>query len=335
MPDNFEKFIFLGVVVAVALFSRLAYPAFSGSSYNASSASSTGSAATADASFIVLPSPPSGFGSRGNNTGTLATTDASGNITSTSPFVRVSGTPAPAITAQASMVADLQTGTLFFGSNVDKRWPLASVTKLMAATVVMDNLNLNQKITVPPEAVAADPSQQVLVSGDTYTVSDLLHVLLLPSSNVAAETLADYYGRTRFVAEMNGRAAAWGMANTHYDDPSGLSVGDQSTPTDLLTLAQKIYADYPEILAVTRTPQISITEESTGKKVIVRSINDFAGRSDFVGGKTGYTDEADGNLLSIFKYEDRPILVIVMGTSDDHRFANTLMLYNWFIQNYK
>jgi D-alanyl-D-alanine carboxypeptidase len=241
----------------------------------------------------------------------------------------------PNIEDQASLVADLQSGTVYYGKNMNQRWPLASVTKLMTASVVVDSMSLDQKITVPPDAVAADPSQQILTAGETFTVSDLLYVLLLPSSNVAAETLADYYGRTRFIAEMNARAESWGMASTHYDDPSGLSAGNQSTPADLLKLAQKIYADYPQLLAITRTPQVTVTDWSSGNTLSIRSINDFAGRADFIGGKTGYTDEANGNLLSIFNRAGHPTLILVMGTSDDQRFDNTLMLYNWFIQNYK
>jgi D-alanyl-D-alanine carboxypeptidase len=252
-----------------------------------------------------------------------------------SSFARTGNAPVPSVVDEASLVADLKSGTVFFGANPDTRWPLASVTKLMTAVLVADDLNLSQKVTIPPEAIAVDPSQQTLTAGETFTVSDLLHLLLLPSSNVAAEALADYYGRTRFIAQMNAKAASWGMTNTHYDDPSGLSAGNQSTPDDLLLLAQKIYADYPQILAITRTPQVTATDLSSGKNITVRSINNFAGRADFIGGKTGYTDEAAGNLLSIFKYEGRPILIIVMGTSDDQRFDNTLMLYNWFVANYK
>jgi D-alanyl-D-alanine carboxypeptidase len=125
------------------------------------------------------------------------------------------------------------------------------------------------------------------------------------------------------------------MNDTHYDDPSGLSAGNESTPSDLLKLAQKIYTDYPQVLAITRNPEVTITELNTGKNVAVKSINNFAGRPDFIGGKTGYTDEASGNLLSIFRYEDRPVLVIVMGTSDDQRFNNTLALYDWFTANFR
>ena len=125
------------------------------------------------------------------------------------------------------------------------------------------------------------------------------------------------------------------MANTHYADPSGLAVGSQSTADDLVILAQKIYSDYPEIFAITRTPQVTVTEIGSGKQVMVKNINEFSGEADFIGGKTGYTDQADGNLLSIFSYEGHPIVVIVLGTDDGTRFANTEALYNWFTANFR
>ncbi len=231
---------------------------------------------------------------------------------------------------EAALIADLQTGAIYFGNNNNKRWPLASITKLMTATVVMDNFSMDQAVMITSEAFAADPNEKTLRVGDVYTASDLLRFLLLPSSNVAAEAFADSYGRDRFLSAMNARAIAWGMIRTHYDDPSGLSSGNQSTADDLLLLAKKIYSDYPKILPITRTAQIYVTELSSEKKVFVKSINDFAGDLDFIGGKTGYTTIADGNLLSLFQYHNRPVLIIVLGTDQAERFTNTEKLYNWY-----
>jgi D-alanyl-D-alanine carboxypeptidase len=66
----------------------------------------------------------------------------------------------------------------------------------------------------------------------------------------------------------------------------------------------------------------------------VKSINDFAGNADFIGGKTGYTDQADGNLLSIFEYGGRPIFIMVLGINDGVRFNATQQLYDWFKTNF-
>ena len=251
-----------------------------------------------------------------------------------STFSRVGGTPPPSLAVEASLVADLTTTSRFMSENETERWPLASVTKLMTATVVLDKLNPAQQITITKDDVNVDPSEELLHVGDTYTVTDLLRFLLLPSSNVAAEALARAYGRTQFITEMNARAAAWGMKNTYYADPSGLATGSQSTAADLVLLAQKIYSTYPKILEITRTPQVTVTEIDSGAQIVVKNINEFSGRADFIGGKTGYTDQADGNLLSLFLYEGHPIVVVVLGTDEDMRFTNTEALYNWFTSNF-
>lgn len=231
---------------------------------------------------------------------------------------------------QEALIVNLDNGAIFFSSNDSKKWPLASLSKLMTATIVLDNFQMDQKITITHDAFIADPEERTLREGNVYSVSDLLHFLLLPSSNVAAEAFADAFGRSKFLAAMNARALSWGMTNTHYDDPSGLSSGNQSTADDLLLLAKKIYFDYPQILDITRTPQIYATELNSNTKVLVKSINYFAGQSDFIGGKTGYTNLADGNLLSIFRYKSNPIIVIILGTSEANRFTNTQKLFNWF-----
>jgi D-alanyl-D-alanine carboxypeptidase len=132
---------------------------------------------------------------------------------------------------------------------------------------------------------------------------------------------------------MNARAAAWGMTNTYFGDPSGLSATNESTANDFLKLAQEVYNHYPQIFTTTRTPQTYITEQNSGKKILVKSINNFAGEPDFIGGKTGHTNEADGNLLSIFSYENKPVFILVLGTDD--RFGDTQKLYAWFKANFK
>src|SRR6185437_4224032 len=141
-----------------------------------------------------------------------------------------------------------------------------------------------------------------LVVGGTYTVEDLLHVMLMPSSNVAAEAMADYIGHDKFMQEMNQRAAQWGMSSTYFDDTSGISAGNESTANDLKILAQHVYTQYPGVLALTDTHQITITNLANGKRSLVTSINDYAGEPEFIGGKTGHTEQAGDNLLSIFDY---------------------------------
>jgi D-alanyl-D-alanine carboxypeptidase len=332
------KFIFVVALVAAALVMRGNYYAVSQSaadivSVTASrSASVEGGISGKGSAFVQAPGAALAGGSElPSETGTLFTNLSDG----TSSYVHTGSDPAPPLDYHEAMVADLESGEIMFGDHDATRWPLASLTKLMTSAVAVDVLDMNEKVTVTPEMFAVDPSDQTLKVGDRYTVADLMRIMLLQSSNVAAEAIAGGFGRDRFLAAMNARAAAFAMRNTYFSDAAGLSSANQSTADDLLLLAQKIYASYPQIFAITRQTAAIVTNLTTASKSVVKSINDFAGQKDFLGGKTGYTDVADGNLLSIFNFEKRPVLVVVMGTDEASRFANTTTLYGWFTKNYK
>jgi len=343
MRNNFQKTVVFGAIVALIVFFGVKHASlfFFGDASTADAGSLANGAAGAASHrppLLVLPSLSANIGA--NNpvvppATPKPTTPApkTPSSTNTTPTPKI--TPAPNVDAAAVLVADLQTGVPFLNENADERWPLASVSKLMTAVVATDLLGLDQHITITESMVAVDPTEPVLRVGDTYTVSDLLRVMLLPSNNVAAEALAEFAGRDRFLAAMNAKAAAWGMTTTYYDDPSGLSAANQSSANDLLKLAQHIYDNYQPVLAITRMPQATVQNLSTNQSVTVNSINNFAGNADFIGGKTGYTDQADGNLLSIFQYNGRVVFVVVLGINDGVRFNATQQLYNWFKVNFK
>ncbi len=266
--------------------------------------------------------------------GAAATSVVSSTPAAATNFLQTGFAPPPKLNDEGSLVADLATGAVFESVNADKRWPTASITKLMTATLVFDTIPTSTDITVTPAMFAVDPRDETtLVTGGTYSAEDLLHMMLMPSSNVAAQAFADTYGLPKFMDAMNARAEAWGMTETYFEDPSGLSAADQSTPDDLLKLAQHIYAEYPGIFAITDTPDTAITNLTTGQKVPVASINDFAGTPDFVGGKTGNTPEAGDNLLSVFMYNGHPFIIVVLGGNT--LFGDSKELYNWFRANYK
>jgi len=331
MKSNFGKLAFVAAVIFAVLFSHFAYPG--GPSGGLANAGATSSAAGARANAVPLFVMPSVALSASEGEPPPATPD---DATPASPsvFSNVGSAPPPSLDDAASLVADLTTGAVIESVNPDRRWPTASLTKLMTATVVLDKLDPATRITITEPMFAVDPQDETtLVVGGTYTVKDLLFTLLMPSSNVAAEAFADFYGRDAFMAEMNARAAEWGMTNTHFDDPSGISASNQSTADDFLKLALVIEQKYPQILQTTENRQVYITEQNSGKKVLVTSINDFAGDPDFIGGKTGHTDQADGNLFSIFRYDGHPLLIVVLGTNN--RFIDTDKLYAWFKANYK
>ncbi len=256
--------------------------------------------------------------------------------TSASVFTRVATTAVPEFQSEEYLVRDITGGVDIAARNENVRWPTASITKLMTATLVLDYLPMDTRITITPQMAAVDPAQSVLKVNGTYTVQDLLHAMLMPSNNVAAEAVADYYGYDKFMTEMNARAASWGMTNTHFENPSGLSSANESDAHDLAILATHVYDDYPTILSFSDTPSYVITNLATGAQTTIRSINQFAGQPDFVGGKTGYIPESQNNLLSIFRVDGKPVLIVVLGTDSlADWFPDTTKLLNWFTMNYK
>jgi D-alanyl-D-alanine carboxypeptidase (penicillin-binding protein 5/6) len=321
----------LVVVIAAVFFARLMYPGISGVP---SVASADGQAAeTADVQQ-TLTAPPTLVLPQTSISATAQPDGSVADISTSSGQTAAASTPLPVFTNESYMVADLSTGAVFAGSNVAARWPTASLTKLMTATLIFDQLATSTQITITPQMFAADPDEHTLVIGGTYTVEDLLHVMLMPSSNVAAQAMADYLGQVQFMNEMNARAEQWGMTDTYFADPSGISAANESSAHDLLILAQHVYNNYPGILALTDTPATTITELNSGKKITVRSINTFVGQPNFIGGKTGNTDQAGGNLLSIFNNGGHPVLIIVLG-APTLPFKDTSALYSWFQANYK
>ncbi len=241
----------------------------------------------------------------------------------------------PPVESEAALVADLQTGEIYFDHGANRRWPIASITKLMTAVVALETVNQDDVVALGEDDFPVGDSSiaKSVIAGESYAVKDLITTMLVVSSNAAAEAVANHVGRAEFLRRMNATAAAWGMHDTYFADPTGLSSADQSTALDLRRLALKIYEAHPEIFQTTRKLKVTIYEASSKKKQTLQNINQFAGEPWFVGGKTGYTDDANGNLLTVFTQDRRPVIAVVLGTAD--RFGETDKLMTWFGKNYR
>ncbi len=264
-----------------------------------------------------------------------ATTTDSLTGSATSVFYKQKELPDPVPAVASALVVDGVTGAVLFEKQSARLWPTASIAKLMNAVIAVKYLSPSDGITIPDGGVVVNGEVSTgtpLGAGTRFSVADILSLMLTVSSNEAAETLASTFGRERFLNEMNKQAIAWGMYNTNFDDPTGLSVANQSTATDIAILARHLLVEYPQILAITTHPKNIITNLETGQKLSILNINQFAGQSSFLGGKTGYTDEANGNLVSVFSHSGHPVIVVVLGTND--RFAETRAIFSWFTQSF-
>lgn len=219
-------------------------------------------------------------------------------------------------------------GSELYSLRADKRWPIASITKLMTA-VTADKLYLSgevedyELITITEEMVATEGASGGLMVNEIFRADDLVVAMMLVSSNDAAAALAMHYGEEAFVDEMNKFAASLGMIDTNLVDSTGLSVQNLSTVEDLRRLAKFVFEEQPYIFNISRKQSDSIVDRVRGTRKKLNNINTFAGTDEFLGGKTGSTPEAEGNLISIFKVSGRvdPVIIIVLGTDD--RFGET------------
>ncbi len=224
---------------------------------------------------------------------------------------------ASSLTGQADLVKYLNYNVYILEKNTEKRWPIASVTKLMTAVIAVEDLNPEARVKISEQAATVGGSSiGNFKTGEMFKVSDLVKAMLVASSNDAAVALAQSMGDKEFIDAMQRKASDLGMFDTTYIEPTGLSFVNQSTISDLAKLATYIYENHPEILAITRQPQVEILELKSGQSRTLSNVDPFAGSPDFIGGKTGFTDEARRNLVALFRTNNEMILTVVLGSDD-------------------
>lgn len=221
---------------------------------------------------------------------------------------------------------DLSSGRkMLFSKNVDDRLPIASLTKLMTAMVVLDNYGLSDSVYVSKDADKQSPMVHDLKSGDVFPVESLLKIMLIESSNKAAFALAEKTGVSKFIFLMNQKAQQIGLLNTTFTDPTGFSNKNFSTSSDLAKLVEYVLRNYPKIVDISRTKEIDI--EGFGKIV---STNELLGEiPEIIGGKTGFTTDAKGCLILVINNERAGdyLVYVVLGSED--RFLEMKNIINW------
>ncbi len=224
----------------------------------------------------------------------------------------------PKLSASGAILVDGLSGQEIFSVNPDLRRPMASLTKIMTALLVLENHRLNEVVTVAPIAENIGGSTVGLKPGDRFSVAHLVEALLLPSANDAAYALAIFDRRSvgSFVKTMNERAAALGLKNTHFANPAGLDSPMQfSSPRDLawLTMAALKNSYFRQTVG-TRTAEIASSE---GKTFGLLNTNELLKSNDGVYGvKTGTTDRAGECLIVLFRENDRPYLLVLLGSKE-------------------
>jgi len=244
--------------------------------------------------------------------------------------IRIKDIPLPHLTSDAFIIADINTGEVFLEKNMKNVYPIASITKLMTAIVANEAIMFDRVITINDYILETHGDSGHLQKGEEITANDLLYPLLMESSNDAAKAYSYYYGETGFISLMNKKAEALGMTDTTFTDSSGISSGNTSTGYDLYLMAKYLNNKKSFILAITRLPEKELLTPQHEHRFT--NFNIFSDDSDFVGGKTGYTQAANETMLSVFKLQvgnDKyNVAFIVLGSKDREKDVQSLL--QWF-----
>jgi D-alanyl-D-alanine carboxypeptidase (penicillin-binding protein 5/6) len=225
----------------------------------------------------------------------------------------------PSIKARAAIVLDLDRGQPLFQLDPHGRHAPASLTKVVTALVALDHLRLDQIVTVPASVnqLPWDSTRMGLRVGERVSVPDLLEGLLLNSGNDAAITLSEAaMPRSAFVAMMNVRASALGMADTHFVNPIGLDDPSHvTTVADLAKAAIELETRYPVVAAMAASPSLVLPATATHHAYALYNLNQLIRTYPGATGlKTGWTGRAGGCLIATASRGGRHLLVVVLGS---------------------
>ncbi|MGI4840085.1 MAG: D-alanyl-D-alanine endopeptidase [Janthinobacterium lividum] len=235
----------------------------------------------------------------------------------------------------SALLVDLQTSKVIYQSKADQVLPIASVTKLMTAMVVLDaKQSMTEDLTVD---ISQTPEMRGVFSrvklGSTLNRHDMMLIALMSSENRAAATLAHHYpgGYSAFIAAMNAKARSLGMDHTHYVEPTGLSIHNVSTARDLSKL----------LIAARRYPMLSDLSTTREKTVAFRKPNYTLGfhntdhllnksNWDIKLTKTGFTNEAGHCLVLVTSMAGRPVAMVILDAFGKYtHFADAARMRSW------
>jgi D-alanyl-D-alanine endopeptidase (penicillin-binding protein 7) len=247
--------------------------------------------------------------------------------------VDASGDLVPDVRAAAAIIYNPETNQILWEENSQTQRSIASITKVMTATVFLENSpDLTEPVTVQRSDVF-QASTTHLHANDKVTTDDLLHLLLIASDNAAARALARVspFGSEGFIRRMNEKADELGLQSTHYADPSGLLSENVSSAYDMARLITHASQD-ERISSIMRTNEYTVY---SGKRpIIFHSTNHLLreGNVDVRAGKTGFITKAGYCLATVLRLQgsSQDVAVVVFGArSNAGRFMESRNLFNW------
>ncbi len=240
------------------------------------------------------------------------------------------------VEAKSALIFDSAKDKALYQKESDLVLPIASLTKIMTALVVLESIDTEEIVLITEKAIAGYGDRGGLVLNEEISVENLLYALLMESSNDAAYALAEAVElktERSFIDLMNEKSRELGFEKTNFTDPSGYESGNVSTVSELAQLVEYSFGE-SLIWRIMKTPMIEKFSVDRGVRHFWTNTDKLLARLDnVVGGKTGYTEEAGGCLILVINHNEGNLISVVLGTKE--RFLETERLINWVQEAYQ
>ena len=253
--------------------------------------------------------------------------------------------------SEAGIVMDLDSGAVLFAQNIHVQEYPASITKLLTALVVVENASMDEQVTFSHDAVynveSGSGNKLQLEEGDVLSVKDCLYVMLLQSSNQAANALAEHVGGSReaFADMMNEKAASLGCRESHFVNPSGLNDPEQLTSAyDMAQIGAAVFGN-PTLLEICSTTSATLpptinnpngrTYSMEHKLVVTGDSSDENYYPSAVAGKTGYTSLAGQTLVTYAEQDGRRQVAVTLKSTQKTHYSDTKTILDFGFARFK
>ena len=240
----------------------------------------------------------------------------------------------PQISAVAAVVIDQASGKVLYDKDMNAEHYPASTTKVLTALLTLENMDIDDKITLPEDYVNVGETSIGLKAGARQTVEELLIALMLYSANDAGQALAIGVAGTEeaFVEMMNQRVSALGLQHTHFCNPHGLHNEDHYTSAYDLAMIARVAMDNPEFRRIVTTDSFTVRKLNGEDNFTVGNRNGLLSQYEYADGiKTGYTRQAGNCIVASATKNDMQLIVVVLNSPNIYEESQALL--EWGFDN--
>ncbi len=251
----------------------------------------------------------------------------------------------PAISAQSAIVMDVDSGTVLYAKNIHEMLYPASTTKIMTCLLAVENAAMNENVEFSYDAVFGVPrdgSNMGIDVGEILPMEDCLYGILVGSANEVAAAVGEHIGgdTETFLQMMNDRAKELGCKNTNFMNANGLHDDNHYTTAYDLALIARTFFSNDYLANIANTPRVHFEPTATqpddfylnNKNKLVSGEIKY---EYYLGGKTGYTNDARQTLVSCAEKDGMRLICVVMKEETPDQFNDTVTLFNYGFSNFK